>query len=165
MNENIEHKIPLTPLTAAMEGRDEDEQFLLSSTFLSLSDPEQEILVGEQTNEAVRQWVAAGFLPESHIPAIMKLIGLLALDTDVHLPEIPQILEKLGLSIEQAAQLTINITNLLQPIFVERAANEAAETMQPLPPLTVKIPQLPENAGADTSNRHIIDLRRQPPSA
>jgi hypothetical protein len=166
----------LGPFLAAVRGRDEDERWLLFAAFSSLSEEQRGILVDPKTIEQIKQWSSAGLFPPTHIPAISKLIGLLALDTDVHMPEVPQILEKLGLSTDQAKQLTNNISNLLQPIFLERAKNEAADSMEQLSPMTrptemgpqslvVKIPSLPENTGASASTRNIIDLRKQPPSA
>jgi hypothetical protein len=163
MNEEdiIEQEILMsTPLTAAMHGRDEDEQFLLSATFLAMDEPERELLSGEKASEAIKAWVSAGILPESHATATMKLVGLIALDSEVQPSEVPSILQKLGLSSEQAEQLANNILNFLQPIMIERAAEEAVESMEELPPLTTVIPSKTEPLTPPATARNVIDLRK-----
>jgi hypothetical protein len=99
-----------TPLTAAMQGKDEFKQFLFSNLYFSMPKNLRELLGGTAAEDALKEWVASGMLPESHVPAIMKLIGLIALDDEVVLSDIPSILVKLGLTAEQADQITKNIT-------------------------------------------------------
>ncbi len=145
----------LNPLLEAARGRDEDDRWFLFAAFSALPEKQRDTLVSPETMDQIKAWSTSGLFPTTHIAAISKLIGLIALDTDVQSAEVPTILQKLGLTPDQAQQVSANILNLLQPILAERAADEAAEAMQPLPPLTTTIPA-----------RNIIDLRKQqPPNA
>src|ERR1043166_1186638 len=95
----------LAPFIAAMQEKDEDDQFLLSAVFFSLSDKSQDVLVGEQTLQLLKQWNVEGLIPDTHLKAVSKLIGLATLDDEVPASEIPNILSKIGIPQEQAAVL------------------------------------------------------------
>ena len=73
----------LSPFLAAARGRDEDERWLLFATFSSLSEERRGILVDPKTIEQIKQWSSSGLFPPTHIPAISKLVGLIALDPEV----------------------------------------------------------------------------------
>lgn len=150
-----------SPYVAALRGLDEDEQYLMAFTFAALSPELRVILTGPSTLELLDHWVAEGLIPESHLEAVAKLIGLAALDSDVAPSSIGEILERIGITSEKAQMLAKNISELLQPIWLDRAASDLPNiTETELPPLTQRIPEKP-SAGPRNASRNIIDLRNQ----
>lgn len=163
----VEEYIRLTPYFAVMQGKDEDERYLLSSIFLSLSDGAQEILTNEKTATLINQLITDGFLPETHAVAVAKLIGMIAFE-EASITQAQEILEQLGLPGDHAQHVTQEISTFLQPLITERAQEELPENMEDreLPPMTMKVPQ--NLTGPDSSKtpaRNIIDLRKQRPTS
>ncbi len=145
-----------TPYLALMIGRDADEQFLLSSLFISLNETMKEILVGEGTLALIRQWIANGLMPQTHALAISKLIGMLALEDEISPQSVPQILEKIGVPQPAATQLAGEILAIVQPFIEQRVAENEPEPIRPAPPVA------PAPPSSSTPSRNTIDLRNKP---
>lgn len=142
------------PLLAAVQGRDEDERWLMFAKFQLLPEDARDILTNPKTIDQIKQWSTEGMFPSTHMTAVSKLIGLAALDDEVTFNSIASLLQKIGLTQEQAEKTNNMILSLLQPVIAERARESTPKSMPELPPLTTKIPQ-----------RNIIDLRKQQPNA
>lgn len=142
-----------SPYMALILGRDEDEQYILSSVFLSLDDHVQDILVGEGTLNTIRSWISSGLLPETHALAISKLIGMIALEDPSLRESIAQLLTGIGIPESSIAQLMQEILNMTE-IFIDDEEVEAQQQAPtPIPPLPPSAPTLPRNT---------IDLRNKP---
>ncbi|MCC6934492.1 MAG: hypothetical protein IT406_02265 [Candidatus Yanofskybacteria bacterium] len=157
--------ISLSPYAAALQGKDPIDRELFGLVFDDLPEPVKDTLTDPTTVETIKQWARDGLFPATHAPAIAKLIGLVALD-EVAFEAIPQLLERIGLSRDQAGRTTAAITKLLQALTDARA-NETAEEAAPqelreLPPLTQRVPPQGPHSGTETPARNIIDLRKKP---
>jgi hypothetical protein len=144
-----------TPYIALMIGRDKDDQFLLSSLFISLNETLKEILVGEGTLSRIQGWVTSGLLPQTHALAISKLIGMLALEDEIATSAVPKILEKIGIAQPVATQLADEILALVQP-FIEQRVPESESVANPVRPIA------PTPPSSSAPSRNTIDLRNKP---
>lgn len=172
----IEDYEKYSPLSVALAGRDEASRADIYQRFSALPDEVADVLTDTETAEKIASWEKQGIFPPTHSSAVAKLIALSILGI-IQPDQIPSLLQKLNLDPVAASQTADAILTIVSPAlnFLEgyRQPAESEQqsevtslpSMQPLPPLTVRIPPLPENASANSSTRNIIDLRKQPPSA
>lgn len=172
--DEIEQYTTYSPFIAALTGRDEVSEADIYQRFSTLPDEVADILTSVETAEKIESWEKEGIFPATHSSAVAKLIALSVLGI-IQSDQIPSLLQKLELDAATVQRTTDAIMTIItpalaflqgytQPLSAEESGT-TSPTMQPLPPLTVRIPPIQESAETQGVNRNIIDLRQQPPNA
>jgi hypothetical protein len=175
ITDDIEQYAQYNPFMAALAGRDEAAKTDIYRRFSALPEEIADTLTSTETAERIESWEKEGIFPATHSSAVAKLIALSILGI-IQSDQIPSLLQKLDLNPEIVQRTTGAITTIIDPAlaFLEGytqplSAEESGTTrptMQPLPPLTTKIPPIQEPGGTQGANRNIIDLRKpQQPNA
>ncbi|MEK7638089.1 MAG: hypothetical protein AAB375_01545 [Patescibacteria group bacterium] len=149
-----------SPFAAAMADRTPQQQEAFLERFSTMPDDIREFFTSLKTVEAIKTIMETGELSGDYDLAITKIVAFAALG-DVPPANIEELLIKLGVSPQQAADVSQKLLGVLAPIISARAIH-AVPTMSELPPLTQKIPPMtPVPDSSKTPARNIIDLRKQ----
>ncbi len=152
-----------SPLLAAAEGKDEDARWLLFQEFELMDNDARALLTSPETADTIKSWGTSGLFPTTHTGAVAKLIGLVAL-REVEMGTVQELLQKIGLSEEQASQTTAKISELLAPILAVIAA-ENVPPMEAIPPLTPSGQTMDTITGPQTGASNTLNLRGASPSS
>lgn len=149
-----------SPFAAAMTDRTPEQRDLFAERFSVLPDDIREFLTSIQTVEALKNVMESTDIAGDYDLAVSKIVSFVALG-DVAPAAIDGLLVKLGLSQQQATDLSQKLLVVLRPVIAARSIR-AVPSMPELPPLTTEIPPAPA-AGTQAPPRNIIDLRKQQP--
>lgn len=169
LDPSVEEFIRLSPYVAVLRGKGEEERWSITALFETLSDGMKQVLTSPSTVDALKAWSGEGLLPATHIEAVAKIIGLVALE-EIDPPAVEQLLLRLDLSQNQASAIAGNIHELLSPALQEQAGQEVHEIAETeLPPMTrptekgpLPLAGAPARPGPRPPERNILNLRDKP---
>lgn len=136
-----------SPFFAATEGRDKTSQDLFYAKFEKLSDAFRQFLLAPETADDISYIVTTNKLDDRYLTALGKIVASVTMG-EVPVSVVQQLLEKLDLPTEQAAQIADGIAKLVEPVLVAKAQAVVGPKPKEIPPLS-------RTVGG------IIDLRNQ----
>lgn len=155
--------IHYSPSFALTAGKSPQETRDILERFTRLPDRERLFLAATNTAEQLSKLQKNNVIPLGYEVALGKIIGHIVLG-DVQLAQITELLEKIGVPLENRKPLQQAVEQLLSSLLAARALEESKRAFQPIPPLTQKIsdtePVMPRTS---VPGRNIIDLRKPKP--
>lgn len=153
MPTDLPPSLEYSPYFAGLDGKTDEQASALEDRIDGLPGSRKDLLFSESLPEQLQLAAQEAQIPEQYAIAIAKIVFLTILG-DIPIGSAEQLLTKLGIAPEKAKMISDKLGVLLAPLVGERAQAVMPKKLEPLPPLTTKIPQ-----------RNIIDLRKQQPNA